>query len=107
MPLYRLTAGPDGSLRPRPPAHHDASTANDMAQPTHPLAFGAVVAWRSRRTNGFGQVQRIDPDGRIVVQTWLPSRTHRVTVDPADVVPLLSLEELPAILKAAACPRPR
>jgi hypothetical protein len=67
----------------------------------HPteLAAGTVVAWRSRRTSGLGQV--IDTEAsHVTLRPFLPVRSHTVRVRLADGEPLVAEHHLERLLRA-------
>jgi hypothetical protein len=70
----------------------------------HPTEYrpGDVVAWRSARTAGLGQLEHLDHAGRATVRTWWPAPTRTVVV-PADRLGVL--EDLTAAVHAAGANR--
>lgn len=68
-----------------------------------PIQPGTVVRWRTSRTAGVGQLERLDPDGTAIVRAWLPTRSHmiRTAVDRLTVLPELT-EELQRATSVAA-----
>lgn len=67
---------------------------------TNPIVFGAVVRWRSQRTEGYGQVLLASAgDGRVLIRTWLPCPTKEVSVLPGNLTVVATLEQLLAALR--------
>lgn len=61
---------------------------------THPaLEQGTVVRWRTSRTAGIGQLERIDPDGTAHVRAWLPTRSHTIRTAAGQLTVLPELTE--------------
>lgn len=78
--------GHDTSRRARGTGSHQTGTADDAVEPATPFALGSVVAFRRRKgSTGFGQVERVDGNGRVRIRSWLPCATVHVTLDPTDV----------------------
>lgn len=68
---------------------HPANEPDEQA--TNQLPRGSVVRWRTSRTVGLGQIDRIDPDGTVTIRPWLPTKSKEVSTHIDRVVLLREL----------------
>lgn len=95
-------AGVKGAQHPAgtPQAPLTPATAVATHEATQ-LAQGDLVRWRTARSSGYGQLDRIE-GGRAHVRPLLPARSHAIQIPIAGVVRLCSLDRLLALLGTLA-----